>query len=647
MAAKQYILKALPAVTMVLLGLVIYWPGLNGPFVFDDLSNIIVIDSLKITSLDFSSLYHAAFSREAASHARPISMLSFALNYYFSGLDVFAYKLANLLIHVLNGIGIYYLSLILLRQAANQFPNIKILDGNKLVLTSFFTALIFLAHPLNLTSVLYVVQRMASLSTLFVIYGLIVYCLGRLRVIKGEKWGVLISLLSVPLFTVLSVSCKENGALFPAYVVLIELVFFRLSSHNSISTVFRRLWFLFVLVPVLAGVVVAVFNVNDVLSMRSYKFRDFTMWERLMTESRVLLFYLRLILVPNIKEMGLYHDDFALSEGLLSPVTTLGSISVILILLAGSIRLHRKYPIPCFAVLWFLLAHSIESTIIPLELVHEHRNYIAMYGIVLALVYFLVNTTVTIGNRKDIGIIVIALYASLISTLTYARSSYWSNEWALYATTVVGHPDSARAHTQLAILYHDNKTYDDAEYHFRKASDLAPRDAAPVGRLAQHLLIATGSIPNPVFKELKTRLENYPISYVTLWTIQPILMTSAKKKKLHAKLLSLYENAVIRYVNRDFLANSNTELKRRSALYRTLARSFREQNNLPKSIGYYEKAIKNHPVPMDYIAAANGYLKSGDHKNAKRVYAIVKSKDAELKSEDAEHLEKLGKRLKR
>ena len=87
-------------------------------------------------------------------------------------------------------------------------------------------------------------------------------------------------------------------------------------------------------------------------------------------------------MLPNLAEMGLHHDDFVISKTLLSPWTTLPAIAGLLALAVGALVLRKKHPLITFGIVFFFVAHALESTIIPLEIAFEHRNYLPSYNFV-------------------------------------------------------------------------------------------------------------------------------------------------------------------------------------------------------------------------------------------------------------------------
>ena len=387
---------------------VVYQPGLQGPFLLDDYPNIVANKLIAVDTLDGEHLRDAAFSLGNRPYPhRGLARLSFALNYYFAGgrFDVFAFKLTNVVIHVLNGLLVYWLSVLLLRRYAGVARGSSVQAGWSAMQSylPLLVAALWLLHPIQLTSVLYVVQRMTSMSAFFVLAGLLLFVMGRVRLESGRSSGLGWMFAGLAGGVGLGYLCKQNAVLLPFYAFLVELFFFR---HEVLPPVARRrlygFYALTVGLPVVAGLAGLVFA-WDVIA-EGYVYRDFTVWERLLTESRVLFFYLGLLVVPHIRSFGLYHDDIVLSTGLLEPWTTALSVLSWAVLLGLALWGVRRRAIWSFGLLWYLLGHSLESSFVSLELVFEHRNYLPSFGIVFALAYYLVSGLARLANGGRRGI---------------------------------------------------------------------------------------------------------------------------------------------------------------------------------------------------------------------------------------------------
>lgn len=449
----------------LLAAVLVYRPGLNGPFVFDDGLNIASNQHLRLHNLSPENLTEAAFSIPNGLFRRPLSMLSFALNFHFDRDQIapfpsaFSFKVTNLAIHLLNGFAIFILTrlLVTLYRERRQ-PDLPTAYPEWLALA---VSAAWLLHPLNLTGVLYVVQRMASLAALFTFIGLIFYLWGRARLYSGQRGGMTAILVGLLVFTPLALLSKENGILLPFFMLAAEVVLFRFETAQPVARRFLIVFFIIcTLLPTVA--IVGYLALHPDWLFGGYIRRDFTLPERLMTEARVVWFYLRLIVLPSTALMGVYHDDIAISRDLFNPVSTLPAILGIFTLLGCVWLLYRRQPLIALGILFFLIGHSLESTFFPLELVHEHRNYLPMFGILLAFFHLLLNplhAVTTMLPRRALASLLVALFAAG----TFSRASAWANPYNLWSAEVEHHPSSTRANTAMGDFYADALTFDPAE----------------------------------------------------------------------------------------------------------------------------------------------------------------------------------------
>jgi hypothetical protein len=492
-----------------------YFPGTSGYFVFDDILNIVDNPFIRIHTLDFAALKQAALSGDAGA-GRPLSMLSFALNYYFNGLTPYHFKLTNIAIHLLNGVCVYVLTLLIL--GACRERALTGISHSYARWVSLAVAAAWLAHPLNLTGVLYIVQRMTSLAALFTFLGLISYVHGRRRLGHGwAGWGWLLT--GFALFTPLAISSKENGALLPAFMLLVEWVFFRFEAPSS--TARRTLFALFsvtVMLPAIAALTYLVANPGWLAA--GYSVRDFTLTERLMSEARILWFYLQTLVAPNLSQLAIYHDDIPISRGLFQPASTFIACLGLLLLAVVAIYLRRRQPVASFGILFFLVGHSIESSVLALELVHEHRNYLPSYGVLLALFYYLLyplRHAQSLRARQGLAVAFVLVFAGL----TFLRATQWGDPMLLKEMAAKNHPESIRSNIDIAAVYaaipplsqeQVDELYHRAREHYVKASTLSPSETLGFfGLIAMNsrygLPLEASWVP-----ALADRLEHYPFS---------------------------------------------------------------------------------------------------------------------------------------
>ena len=311
---------------------------------------------------------------------------------------------------------------------------------------------------------------MAQLMTLFATLSLVFYLLGR-RVLESQpQKAVIYLILCLFPFGLLSVLSKENGALLLLIVVILEWLFFR----NSYRTKAFQAWYrIGVVVPLLIVFAYLAYSTPDFLT--EYSARNFSMGERLLTETRILSNYIWNIFFPGGKLGSVVHDDFPLSASLLEPLSTLYSSLFLGLLMSGAIYFRNSQPVFSFAVFWFFAMHLLESTYIPLELYFEHRNYMAMFGPVFALIWYMRRFLVSGENSsfKYLTQFLITAVIGLSIWLSWQLIVIWSDSTQLYSRMAALNPDSYRAQSMYAshlelqgyIEQAHEQIYINLEYH--------------------------------------------------------------------------------------------------------------------------------------------------------------------------------------
>lgn len=464
-----------------------YWPGLSGGFIFDDHANITANQALHLTEVEPEALWQASQSGNSGLLGRPLSMVSFALNFVLGGDDPLGFKVTNLAIHLVTGGALAALVLSLL-----SAPTLPALPETRKRVIAAAAAAIWLLHPLNLSTVLYVVQRMTSLAALFMVLGCLAYTSARLRSLRGAgPWPGLI--LSLGVCGPLATFSKENGVLLYPLLLLLEATLFRFQGGYRLSrNSLLALHSFTVALP--ATLMLLSFVLAPDFLLGGYANREFTLQERLLTEARVLVWYLYMLIVPDIGQMALLHDGFAVSRTLLSPVTTLYSILLLAGLTTIAIMSARRLPLLSFGIGWFIIGHALESTIIPLELVYEHRNYVPYIGPIVAASYCLLRPHANVSMRAQ-SFLALTLVLALAATTAIRASQWQSNEQWLLAQ-VRNHPESPRNHALLAEAYagaashpgpHQAELLELAQSHYLRSLELRPRMVSSlVGLLVLH-----------------------------------------------------------------------------------------------------------------------------------------------------------------
>lgn len=503
----------------------VYQQGIYGPFVFDDHGNIQENTQIRITNLDTTSLINATMSGRAGPLKRPVAMLSFALNYYFAdGYQYFAFKLTNVVIQVACAWLLFFFSMQLLRLPTIQ-KKIR-LNDNAIPLIAFSISMLWAAHPINLTSVLYIVQRMTSLSTLFTLATLIFYVKARSSIFNDYPIkSLFIYIVSFTCF-LLAIFSKENALLIPAYILLIEWVFFTDKNpwayYSTLSIRTKK----FIYTGLALCTFITITLTIDYASA-GYGSRSFTLIERVLTESRVITFYLSLIVLPRINAFGLFHDDIPLSTSLIDPWTTPLSIVLIISLVALAIRWRVSKPLVSFGILFFFTAHLLESTIFGLEIAHEHRNHLASTGIIIALVGFFIHQQ---SFNKRIYTVASCVFFIVLGATTMFRAYQWQNDYTLASYEASHHPESPATLALLSNTAYKYLEYDVAEKAINSARMLLPSESSYAINSLVITILLKKPINSALVDEINTKLASNPFSTTTQNSFAHISTHLAKKE---------------------------------------------------------------------------------------------------------------------
>jgi protein O-mannosyl-transferase len=430
--------------TVVALTLVVYAPGMGGKFVYDDLPFIVNNANIHVTDLSLDAWMRALFSLPEAHVGRWLSMLSFAINYYFFQLSIVPYKIANLCIHVLNGAVLTAM----LRKLVSLSDLTDTLDiqRRRRSWIPIVVAGVWLILPINLTAVLYVSQRMESFCQLFVLVGLCGYLGARIRHFKGEAnvWPAALWLLGA---TAAGCMVKESAILLPLYAFVADVVLTGLTDNTTRRSKSILLLFGIILgLPFIAG---TVWLSTWIFGSATYAMNFGTM-QRLLTESRVVVDYIQWTLFPRIDQLALLHDDYDLSRGLFAPLSTALSILSLSTLLAVAWIVRRTAPLATVGILWFFAGHVLTATIIPLDLVFEHRNYFASIGLLLAVVFGF--AALPLQKRARTLLVTAGVCCAAYLAVTTIRRAYdWGDPLRFVLTEAAHRPQSSDAQYQLAV----------------------------------------------------------------------------------------------------------------------------------------------------------------------------------------------------
>ncbi len=481
------------AATLIVIAALAFLPGVPGNFQLDDLENLAPVQRLVAGDVTWS---YTVFSNRSGFLGRPVAMASFAANALVTGLAVAPFRLVNIALHALCGLLAWRLvARVMARDVALQAVSRWVAPA---------VAVTWVLLPIHVSTVLYVVQRMAILSALFTLLALVAYLSGRERLQAGQRHGLILIFLVFPACAALAVLSKENGLLAPLFALALEVGCFGFVQRRSAAIKIFHL--AFVGVPALLAIIWLAWNPDLVTA--GYASRDFTLTERVLTQPRVLWDYVRSILLPVGATLGVVQDDYPLSRSLFDPPTTLAAILAWIAVLWAALSRAGRQPALSAGILLFLAGHAMESTLWPLEIRFDHRNYLPALGVLLAttgilssLLRRLVPQRTPAFALAGRGLIACLLIAYAFATT--ARASLWSDEAALYRQLAETRPNSPRLQAILAARAMEAGDLAGALGHIDLAEHLQPSD--PLAPAAWRVLAycVTGT---PVPGELVARI---------------------------------------------------------------------------------------------------------------------------------------------
>jgi len=428
---------------------------------FDDQTNILERKSIHITGLGPGQIGQTFFNDRGKVY-RPVAGLSLALNYYFGRDRVFGYHLINMIIHAFAAIFLF----LLIKNTLN-LPSLSQKYGKDSYSIALLAALLWAANPIQTQAVTYVVQRMASMAGMFYVMSMYFYLKGRTSRSHRHR---------VPWFFVAAISAllamgsKENAFMLPAGIFLFDLFLVSEGPKETGERDIKGISLIVVLGILLAATYYLVSR-EDLSFLTSYQFKVFSLKERLLTEPRVILFYLGLIFYPMSTRLSIQHD-IALSKSLFDPFTTILSISLITCTFLLAIRYRKKYPLVSFSLAFFFLNHLIESTVFPLELVFEHRNYIPSMLLFVPVSASLIRIISYSPYRGAVRVFIMFFIVCVLIGLghaTYIRNVTWKTKESLWLDATQKAPGLWRPWHNLAQSHSLKNMHETALFEYKKA----------------------------------------------------------------------------------------------------------------------------------------------------------------------------------
>jgi len=438
----------------------IYSNTFDAPFVFDDQHT--VQENAKIRDL------HHYYTSDVLRSPRPLVDFTFALNYHFGKLNVFGYHLVNLLIHITNGILVFFLSRLLFHKLSGAD------DNPNSYLTALFAALIFVAHPLQTQAVSYVAQRYTEMAALFYLASVLSYIMARDAKIAGKPFATLGYSLVVVTCGAFAFLSKQNAASLPLAILLFEYAIYDQTWRGWAKKA----------VFILPGIVLCglfyVYNMGlfshniqfgtflEDVSEAARETQQVSRWHYLCTQFNVIATYIRLLVIPVQLNLDyLYPFKKGFFDG-----ATPYSFFFLLGILGAACWNRNKRPILFVGVLWFFITLSVESSVFPIrDALFEHRLYLPMFGFSLILAVVVKN----LFSKYRMGLIIAAsMMVMALSVTTWMRNEVWRDDVALWSDVIRKNPDNYRGWTNLGYAYKQRGNLQAAMADYDRALQLKP-----------------------------------------------------------------------------------------------------------------------------------------------------------------------------
>lgn len=591
----------------------VYSVGLSGSFIFDDYPNLEDMGNYGVID-SWDKARNFIGSGFAGPTGRPISLASFLLDANTWPTAAYSFKYTNLMIHLLNGLLLCWACLLLLRNY-----NYK---ENTVLWIALITSGIWLIHPYFVSTTLYVVQRMTQLATLFTLIGIIGYLKARLLINHKPLRAYCYMAFSIGLCTILATYSKENGALLPLLMLVLE--------YCNPNKVHKPIWqwrAVCLWLPSCAVLYLIFRNLN--FSVDLWPNRNFNQVERLYSEARIVTEYLYHLFVPQIEGRGLYQDGYLVSKSILQPITTLYSIVFLVGLALSTFIYKNKYPLFSVAILFFFAAHMMESTVIGLELYFEHRNYLAALFLFLPISAALYTLKEKIEPKLVYFIIVIIF--SILSFFTYERAKLWGNTDELLLYWAKNTPESPRAQSAIAVTLMEQGHIQESRQHLEHSLERIPQSAL----LNMQLLlqeVSYGIATEDDFKLTTERLAKQPFDAQAIQGLRVLVEGVIAKEEQCIRYCQL-TLGLIQHLNQHAGYNKIAVYRRMSPYLQAKIYLAMHQESLAL-VSYY-KAIKRY---KDVEAGLMMVAELGTYGSAQNALNLLNEVDEVYKQQDVSKL---------
>lgn len=616
-------------VSLLVILFAVYANSFYGDWHFDDFANIVSNPYIQIEDFSWENIKHCIYGLEQKRPSRPLAYLSFALNYQINGLDVFGYHVVNFAIHYFAA---FFLFLFIFNTL--KLPLLKERYENIAYPVAQLATLFWAVNPVFVTTVSYIVQRMALLAGIFYIMSMYFYLKARTSGKRGPAVYFFIICVFAGLASILS---KENAALLPISILLYDLFLIQGVSKENINNVFK-----IVILPLIIIIFFGLFYTGGLSNaVGGYELRDFTMVERLLTEPRVIIFYLSLLFYPVNSRLTLLYD-IDISRSLFQPWTTLPAILLILTALAFALYFVKKRPLISYCIFFYFLNHLIEGSFFSLELIYEHRNYLPSMLLFIPFAELIIFAIDYFSRNKIIQIIFASAIVIILTVWvenTFRRNGIFSSDYSLWQDNIVKSPRLSRPHSNIGRIYYNYNDLAKAQREYDKAlylNNFGSKQALAIQQFNSGLLYFMQRKDDPAldcFQKSSKYLPDYLLNDILtakikirqnkLQEAKNIIENKFKKYPRHLELMELY--SFILWKEGNF--RQSEALARKYIYYRgsstlimmILAESCHQKNNLQGAVSYWQSIRNIAPQnPWANLALIELYAKINNPHNLLR-----------------------------
>lgn len=441
-----------------------YWPGLYGPFLFDDFGNL---DALgRFGRVDrWPELGYFLTSGRADPIGRPLSLLTFLVDARTWPADPWPFKRSNLILHLVNAALLATTIARLQTGLGRRTPSFRASPWTPVAASALWAA-----HPFFVSTTLYVVQRQAMLPATFVLLALLSWDRAVLKFqINRAPAGWCWAILGFGLATVLATLSKANGLLAPLLVGVAYLTCLRQPTGEGTKQSDAAAWLLLALPTALlaAWLTSLAFSLWPQDPIHG---RDWTLAQRLMSQPRAIWEYVSHIVLPRASGGGVFVENFQVSRTWLDPLSTLPAALTLLASVLAGIAYRNRLHVVAFAWLFFITGHLLEGSVVPLELYFEHRNYLPALFLGWPIAHHLLKPGAFPRYRAAFA----ASLFTVLLLLTHQRAQIWGDRDLLVALSARYEVDSARSQADAANAEASRGAYDAAHKRIVAAQRMHP-----------------------------------------------------------------------------------------------------------------------------------------------------------------------------